>query len=296
MFGRKKTPKNQEADKTLYTVYHPYARPAEERSWPASAFYQITSIDPSIKHFGSRVERRYLDGRIETVHFARTGFVPPVPKRKKNEPAPPPPPPDPVCKLYQDVTAFLDLLLSFLRESHFIIMERQLPHNYKAVRLSQHVVSYLSLLLKDCLLMPIIVELDSKVKSRYLGCPRGLNERQTKLWLIEKALQLLTWRNDAENAALIRDSKKKDDLADTVCQAEAFFVLIGFQHLTRVPDGASTYVELPGLAPLPPAPEPKKKVKSKVQNAGLVQFMMAGPTAVSEKKVSGKLVLKRAPA
>lgn len=228
--GRGKTiPKSQQPDKTPFTIYHPNGAPD---NWTQD-YYQVVSIDPSMQNFGFRVERRYRSGRIVSLGFARITLGPPPIRRKKDPhtgkmvPIDPPPDPNTPVETYMKTTDFLDQYKSMYMDTHMIIMERQLPHNYKAVRISQHVISYFLAMLKNAPLRPVIIEVDSKLKSRQLGCPKGLNERQNKLWLIEKAMELCQLRQDMESYTAINTSKKKDDLADTICQIEAVFSYLG---------------------------------------------------------------------
>ena len=300
MFGNKKTPKHQEPDKCLYTIYHPFKASSEARAWAGDS-YKFFSIDPSIKNFGLRTEIRSHDGKnISTVSTSRTSLEPPCVRKPKN--APPvkeKAPTSVVCDIYEKTDVLLNSEIENIRTSHFIIMERQIPRNYKAVRLSQHVLDFICEKVRDSPLMPIIIELDSKVKARYLGCPRGLNERQTKLWLIEKAIQLLDWRGDKETANLIRTVKKKDDLADTVCQIEGFCKLNGQLPMTLVPAGVDTNVHLPVILQQPEESKKKKKASAKGQAQGLVGFLLAKPSAPSLPSTDPvpapmpKLVLKK---
>jgi primosomal protein N' len=237
MFGQKKTSQSEQPDKTPYTIFHPHSKPEESREWN-QGYYQVVSIDPSLKNFGFRIERRHVAGLIVPIAYSRTNFYPEgtAQRKKKNEETevkktkrsndimkvPPA-----INEIYNRVTQFLDGYYQQFLESHIFIIERQLPHNYQAVRVSQHVISYLSLYLRDTPLLPMIVEIDSKVKSRALGCPKGIEGRQNKQWLIEKANELLTQRGDTASLTLLQTSSKKDDLADVVCQVEAWFSLVG---------------------------------------------------------------------
>lgn len=222
MFGRGKVPKSQQPEKTPYTIHNPHTRPLEERVWNEN-YLQIISIDPSIKNLGFRIERRYFDGRIQPIALSRTTFGT---NAITTETAPNGTALT-VNTLYRDVTTFFNTYNEYFPTTHILIMERQLPQNYKAVRISQHVLTEMMIRLANQPLLPLIVEVDSKLKSRQLGCPKGLNERQTKLWLIEKALLLSQQRGDDFSHDLISRSRKKDDLADVICQAEAWCSFVG---------------------------------------------------------------------
>ena len=109
-----------------------------------------------------------------------------------------------------------------------IIIEKQLPINYKAVRMSQHTLTYFMVHLANLPTRPMFYEISPKLKGRELGVSPLLNERGLKLWAIEKATELLTTRNDKwgleiMNRKVNKRKEKKDDLSDTVCQIEAFF-------------------------------------------------------------------------
>ncbi len=208
--------KTESPDKTPYTVYHPHDTAPSERKWN-DEYYQIVSIDPAKKNYALRIERRYKNGWITPIVFDKTAIecievcgdtI--------------------ICNTYEVLTAFLNKYKDKYYECHYIIVERQLPQNYKATRIAQHTISYFSILLKNSPLMPSIIEIDPKLKGRVLGAPKGINDNQLKRWAIEKARELLTIRRDEFSLKVLDHFKKKqDDLADTVCQIEAFFITIG---------------------------------------------------------------------
>ena len=133
-----------------------------------------------------------------------------------------------VDQLYLYITNFLDQYLSIIKESHIMIIERQLPTNYRAVRISQHVISYFLIHFKDLPQLPMIFEIDPKLKGRELGASKHLNARGIKIWSVEFAQSLLTKRKDWDGLQLMNKIKKKDDLADTLCQIEALFSFNGW--------------------------------------------------------------------
>ena len=246
---RNSIPKSQQPDKGPFISHCIHTRPETDRDWKED-YYQVVSIDPSTKNLGFRIEKRYKDGRIIPLAFERISFIQTAKskraeKRAKNkekegaESAAPkegkgrkedPNKVEITATLYRDITQFLSRYRDLYFQSHIIIMERQLASNYKAVRVSQHVLSYFSILLADAPLLPLLIEVDSKLKSRQLGCPRGLNEYGTKQWLIRKALELCQIRNDLWSYHIILQEKKmtkQDDYADTICQTEAWFDFMG---------------------------------------------------------------------
>jgi hypothetical protein len=243
---RKKTPKRELPDKNLFTIYNPHSRDVNQRSW-TQGYYQVVSVDPAVNNMGFRIERRYRDGRIVPLAYTRQNFyvAPPVDAEGK-----PMVEAGMVYETYELVTRFLDEFTSMFQESHIFIIERQMPQNYKAVRFSQHIITYFTLRLKDAPLLPLIVEVDNKLKSRQMGAPRGIGERQVKTWLIEKAKELLAMREDTWSLNLLTKERKRDDLADVVCQIEAFFSYMGLP--TTVPASSIPKPTVLNIVPVPP--------------------------------------------
>lgn len=211
--------KKPKVDKTPYTIYNPHTIPVSERKWD-QGYYQVVSVDPATKTYTIRVERRYFTGQIIPLHFVKV---------KLN--------PDPdatlMCTAYDNLTNLLDSLMPLFEESHMFMVERQPPVNYKTVRISQHTLSYFMIKMKNRPLLPLIIDVDPKLKGKQLGAPKGINEKQLKIWAVEKATELLLKRGDHYSLDIIHKTTKKDDLADTVCQIEAVF---GFLRLPLTPE------------------------------------------------------------
>jgi len=127
------------------------------------------------------------------------------------------------------LTNFLDKYREFYDGCHFIIIERQLPQNYKATRIAQHTISYFSLFLANKPLLPAIVEISPQMKGKILGAPKGISDKQLKTWAVEEARRLLQIRQDDFSLAVLNKfATKQDDLSDTICQAEALFIAWGY--------------------------------------------------------------------
>lgn len=209
--------KTQRPDKTPYTIYYPHNIASTERKW-TQPYYQVVSIDPARKNYAFRIERRYHNGWIIPIVFDKA-HVESIEEEGGTT----------ICNTYEVLTNFLDKYKQFYDECHFIIIERQLPQNYKATRIEQHSISYFSLLLKNKPLLPSIVEVDSKLKGKILGAPKGINDQQLKRWATEKARELLNIRLDRFSIGVLDHFRtKQDDLSDTVCQVEAIFIVWGF--------------------------------------------------------------------
>lgn len=206
--------KTEIPDKTPYTTYYPHDISRNHRKWD-QGYIQIISIDPARKNYAMRIERRYYDGRILPVVFDKTSIESSIEEGKST-----------ICDTYQNLTKFLDKYKHFYSDCHFVIIERQLPQNYKATRIAQHSITYFSLLLHDKPLLPSIIEVDPKLKGKILGAPKGINDKQLKSWAIEKGRELLTKREDTFSFEVLSYFKnKQDDLCDTICQIEALIIL-----------------------------------------------------------------------
>lgn len=218
--------KSESPDKTPYTIYYPHTTPSTERKW-TQPYYQVVSIDPARKNYALRIERRYHNGWITPVVFDKTAIES---IQQEGDTT--------ICNTYQMLTAFLSKYEQFYDDCHFIVIERQLPQNYKATRIAQHSISYFSIRLHNRPLLPSIVEVDPKLKGRILGAPKGINDKQLKSWAVEKARELLTTRLDDFSLGVLNHFRnKQDDLSDTVCQIEALFICWGFPP-TRSPPSA----------------------------------------------------------
>lgn len=211
-----KISKGESPDKTPYTIYYPHTIPITNRKW-TQPYYQIVSIDPARKNNAMRIERRYHNGLITPIVFDKVAVEA---TKQEGETI--------VQDTYQMVTYFLNKYEQFYDDCHFIIIERQLPQNYKATRIAQHTISYFSLKLHNKALLPAIVEVDPKLKGKMLGAPPNLTDKQLKTWAVVKARELLTIRKDTFSLGVLDVFRnKQDDLSDTVCQIEAVWICWG---------------------------------------------------------------------
>ena len=205
-------PKSQKPFSNEFTAYNPHSINLENRNWTDPI--KVISIDPGIRNLALRVESRGIHGNypIKTLVFDMLHIKEEERKLVGN-----------VDQLFLYITNFLDQYLKIFKESHIMIIERQLPTNYRAVRISQHIITYFLMNLKDLPQLAMIMEIDPKLKGRELGASKHLNERGIKVWSVEYSQSLLTKRQDWNGLEKLNKSKKKDDLADTICQIEALF-------------------------------------------------------------------------
>lgn len=160
--------------------------------------------------------------------------------------------------LSEEIVPFVE---SFLRREVdsentkvILVIERQLPDNYKLVRIQQHVMTVFQQSLGKYIMFSA-VEIPPRLKSRQNNVDTGIKSSALKTWSIESARMLLERRRDEVGVHSLTRTKaratrkrtkdadvssasaapatrapvphKVDDLADTVNQAEAFAKLVG---------------------------------------------------------------------
>jgi len=209
-----KVPKTQQPSKSLVTLYYPHTTPIDQRQW-SNDYIQFISIDPAIKNLAIRVERRYHDGYITCLYSNK--YCPYQVEIIDNME---------VNKVYENINTLLQPLSVYFPNTHYVLIERQLPENYQATRVAQHLLSYFIFQLKDTYQLASIMEVDPKLKGKMLGAPKGCHKNELKAWAVVKATELATQRCDTITLDLFQQHKKKDDLADVLCQIEAFCKLM----------------------------------------------------------------------
>lgn len=206
--------KHEKASGKSFVVYNPHTTSLEQQVW--SLPLRVVSIDPGRKNFAMRIERRFQD-RVVTEVFIRKTFEGSTKGDRDT--------------LYSEITQFLDQHLELLQNSHYVLMERQLPSNYQSVRISQHVLTYMLMKLQDASHLPIIVEVHPNLKAKALNAPKNINSNGLKKWAVEKATEICKNREDDFSLSAIRNERgargqrKGDDLADTILQIEAVMSL-----------------------------------------------------------------------
>ena len=244
--------KTESPDKKSFTYYYPHSIPIQSRNWNGE-FLQFVSIDPGKKNYSFRIERRYHSGKFVPLAFHRLAIADIAEYEDST-----------VNNTYQRLTEFLNQHIEHYSQTHYVLIERQLPQNYVATRIAQHTISYFSILLHNQPLLPHIIEVSPKLKGKVLGAPKGISDSQLKKWATEKADEILKMRNDTESLQIIKKASKKDDLSDTVCQLEAFCISFGYPKTTPPP----TPIILNINPPPPPTVPPQITLQLNVLNSG----------------------------
>lgn len=214
----KKTPKSEKPDSTPYTYHEIIAHRNCVRIWN-QGYYRVVSIDPGEKNLAIRIEKRSYDAKnIITEVFDKHdlysySLINPNNEKNCNTP------------IYDMCINLFEQYMNYFLTSHMIIIERQLPHNYRAVRLSQSLITYFLLTLRNSSFYPMIYEIDNKLKTKQLKAPSNLTDKMTKKWAVELCRLILNKRGDNISLEIIEKApkRKQDDLSDTVVQIEALF-------------------------------------------------------------------------
>ena len=221
---QKKVPKSQEPDKSLYTIHHCHTTSSPIEWNTRKDYYRVMSIDPGKKNFCFRIELRNLEtGNIITEVFEKIDLIGTQDSDRVT-----------IDYINRNAIIILDKYINLIINCHLIIIERQLQINYKMVRFSQHVITYLMLKVMNNSLKTVILEINSKLKTKQLNAPKKLGPKETKLWAIEKAYALLRERKDNTSIRIMDKAQKskRDDLADTIVQIEAVFSLFNLSKAT----------------------------------------------------------------
>lgn len=194
-------------------IYHEFYGKDVERGgegW-SSDFLVLACFDPGSTNLGVCVQTRYRDGRIITNLLERLQF-------KEG------------MGLYSDmVRKFDEVVLQDLKMCHYIFVERQLKVNYKALRIMQHILSYLSVRLLDSNTHPYVIEVPPVIKSKSIGkvITGGklgkVSKPELKKFSVQAAQELLAQRSDEYGLTMLDSERKKDDRADVYMTIEACF-------------------------------------------------------------------------
>lgn len=206
-------------------------------------FLQIALIDPGSVQCGFRVERAWETGEVTTVAMSCIDFTSPLDGDPPGEIGP--------FYHYHNVIRFIEKYRILLSQCQYIGIETQLEFVPQNVRLEQTFISGLLALMRDQGCRPIILVMDSSLKTTGLGAPKfdgikldGTNpasgranrvKTQRKKWCLEQAINMLRERGDPfikifEELPL----SSSYDMGDCTCYGEALRRLL-HSGLYRLP-------------------------------------------------------------
>jgi hypothetical protein len=173
---------------------------------PKRDFIQIAAFDPGVVNTGCRIEKRFIkDGKdiVVTVKqlLLKSGD-------RKNE-----------SHYFMVMKEHLMKIAADLYECDYILIESQLKANPEAIRMGQHIVSTILSIIEES--RALMIEILPTVKSKAFGI-KGLKGKELKHRAVEESLKLLSERGDVIGESLIKESRKKDDMADVVLYCDAW--------------------------------------------------------------------------
>jgi hypothetical protein len=129
-------------------------------------------------------------------------------------------------KIFINMTRLLDSYKSYWDRCTSFVIEQQMgfgkKRNYMALKLGQHCFSYFSIQYAN---FKQVVEFPSYHKTKVLGAGK-LTKYERKKWAVQKAMDILTDRDDTKTMNLINSRKKRDDAADVISQLQAYKYLM----------------------------------------------------------------------
>jgi hypothetical protein len=215
--GQKKTPKSQKPDNVplYFHRIHTETEIDYNALWTQN-YRQLTIIDIGYENLCRRISRRHIFPKKIELRVADKTDV----RIETDE--------EDYRVLFQDIKTWLELHREEYFASHVLIIEWQLPQNYKAVRISTFILSYLMLLLEDAPLKPLLCEMRSGFKDNYYPVLKPLNQNARKAKGVEVAEEHCHLSGDMESLEIMLGStskkkkKKQDDVADTILMEESF--------------------------------------------------------------------------
>jgi len=141
---------------------------------------------------------------------------------------------------YHNMTDLLDKYVNYWDQCDAFVIEKQMSfgkrHNTMALKLGQHCWSYFSFKYGR---FKEIIEFPAYHKTQILGAKKietttkkgnvkytSIDKPARKKWSVEKAMSILKERNDVETISNLTSARKRDDLADVLCQLQAFKILV----------------------------------------------------------------------
>jgi hypothetical protein len=134
--------------------------------------------------------------------------------------------------IFINMTSVLDKFKPYWDKCMSFVIEQQMgfgkQRNYMALKLGQHCFSYFIFQYAD---YKETIEFPAYYKTKVLGATK-MSKYQRKAWAVEKAIQILSNRDEQEIIKQISSRKKRDDVADVVCQLQAYKYLLFLDNKT----------------------------------------------------------------
>lgn len=126
-------------------------------------------------------------------------------------------------KIMINLTNYLDSFKEYWICCSTFIIEQQMgfgkKQNTMALKIGQHCFSYFLFQFAG---FKQIIEFPSYNKTKILGAPKKQTKHARKMWSVDEALRILMERDDMDMWNCITSKKKRDDVADTITQLQAW--------------------------------------------------------------------------
>ena len=142
-------------------------------------------------------------------------------------------------EVFYNLTDLLDKYTSYFDKCETILIEKQMSFKNKqntlALKIGQHTFSYFAIRYSR---FKYIIEFPAYHKTQILGAAKIVNRTKAgkitykaidkharKKWTKTMSLGILAERNDFDTISYFTSQKKQDDLADVLCQLQAYKIL-----------------------------------------------------------------------
>ncbi len=131
-------------------------------------------------------------------------------------------------KLFVNMTNLLDEYKEYWNKCEVFVIEQQMSfgrrkYNTMALKLGQHCFSYFIIMYST---FKTTIEFPAYHKTQVLGARRKMSKKERKEWAVDKAIDILSDREDNTSLEQLTSKKKKDDYSDTIVQLQAFKYLL----------------------------------------------------------------------
>jgi hypothetical protein len=131
-------------------------------------------------------------------------------------------------QLFINMTNLLDKYREYWDKCEVFIIEQQMSfgrrkYNTMALKLGQHCFSYFVIMYST---FKTTIEFPAYHKTQVLGARKKMSKKERKEWAVDKAIDILSNRDDNESLEKLSSKKKKDDYSDTIVQLQAFKYLL----------------------------------------------------------------------
>jgi hypothetical protein len=235
----------------------------------------ITALDPGIKNCAFRTSVYYPQSGVSlTVNMVNLDFTsfPSLPSGGGGgrvigvE-----------TQYYSAIFKAFEAHMRFFSASQYICIESQLSINYDMIRMSQHIITYLMVTLRDQGARPLIVEIDSRMKTRMLNAPAKMTKPERKAWAHVAGVAYLRQSGDFEYANWLEAKRKGDDLGDVILYEKCLIMFLTTGGNVLPPPST---VLPPSMISPPPTFQP-------------VQFLQAPPTFQSAATATATVKLSQ---